>query len=340
MNSILFTEEERQKGINVDQIHPLEYVHARNYQLQNIQQNIQVQRNIQQTNALDSVYLTNLFDQYRKKHLDIQERRKQQERFLNPNHFDTILLNENELTRTKKFQSGSVKEGTFGNTQYISQQDDQNDFKTSQFNVQDSQGEEELTEAELKKQETLRNQLYNEYIEGSELDQNQVIGSVFQRPVTKGEQVIYSVIEQKKEEDNDIKELLSLKKEWLKELNQEIEQINKQNKKLKQKADKSEVCRNTRLLSKLAPSLFTQYHVYFDEIFDALMDDILEEEVEYFNQVEEMEVQQLNEYEKNKNTYKLKEVIRNQSLSSNLFALMDNLEQYAEEFNDKYSDEV
>ena len=33
------------------------------------------------------------------------------------------------------------------------------------------------------------------------------------------------------------------------------------------------------IVAKLAPSLFTQYHVYFDEIFAALIDDLLIEEV-------------------------------------------------------------
>lgn len=93
--------------------------------------------------------------------------------------------------------------------------------------------------------------------------------------------MLYSVIEKEKDSE-DVRELLTLQKDWLKELNEEVAQIHKQNKKLLQRTQRTDVCKNMNIISKLAPSLFTQYHVYFDDIFDALMDDILTEEVIYF----------------------------------------------------------
>jgi len=42
MNTILFTEEELRGGLVVEEAHPLEYVHARNYQFETIQKNLTV----------------------------------------------------------------------------------------------------------------------------------------------------------------------------------------------------------------------------------------------------------------------------------------------------------
>lgn len=44
MNTILFTEEEKRKGIVLEDAHPIEYVNARNHQFEDIQKNVQVQK--------------------------------------------------------------------------------------------------------------------------------------------------------------------------------------------------------------------------------------------------------------------------------------------------------
>jgi hypothetical protein len=42
-------------------------------------------------------------------------------------------------------------------------------------------------------------------------------------------------------------------------------------------------CQNNAFLSKVSNTILSSYMVYFDEIFSALMDELLEEEVVYFN---------------------------------------------------------
>lgn len=70
---------------------------------------------------------------------------------------------------------------------------------------------------------------------------------------------------------------------------------------------KQSECSNNALLSKISNSILSSYMVYFDEIFNALVDDLLEEEVIYFNSLEanyfmnEGEVNGSNKYSKKGN---------------------------------------
>lgn len=67
---------------------------------------------------------------------------------------------------------------------------------------------------------------------------------------------------------------------------------------------KQSECSNNALLSKISNTILSSYMVYFDEIFNALVDDLLEEEVIYFNSLEanyfmnEGEVSGSNKYSK------------------------------------------
>lgn len=60
-------------------------------------------------------------------------------------------------------------------------------------------------------------------MEGNEVDGEEVIGTIFGREVKKGDQIVYSVVENFKKKDTEVKEMLTLKKEWLKELNVEMQ---------------------------------------------------------------------------------------------------------------------
>lgn len=70
---------------------------------------------------------------------------------------------------------------------------------------------------------------------------------------------------------------------------------------------KQSECSNNVLLSKISNTILSSYMVYFDEIFNALVDDLLEEEVIYFNSLEanyfmnEGEVNGSNKYSKKGN---------------------------------------
>lgn len=44
-----------------------------------------------------------------------------------------------------------------------------------------------------------------------------------------------------------------------------------------------ESCKNNELLGKLSSNLVSSYLVYFDEIFNLMMDELLEDEVIYLN---------------------------------------------------------
>ncbi|CAD8127141.1 unnamed protein product [Paramecium sonneborni] len=78
----------------------------------------------------------------------------------------------------------------------------------------------------------------------------------------------------KQEYKNHIKEL--------KQLQREVEQIQQKTK--KPYYPTKEMCRNTNLINKLATPMLNMYNVYFKEIFDALIDDILLEEVQFLNE--------------------------------------------------------
>lgn len=43
--------------------------------------------------------------------------------------------------------------------------------------------------------------------------------------------------------------------------------------------EKKEICKNPKIISKLSGSLLTYYTVYFKEITDALIDDLLLDEI-------------------------------------------------------------
>lgn len=49
---------------------------------------------------------------------------------------------------------------------------------------------------------------------------------------------------------------------------------------------KQSECANNRLLSRMSNGIMSAYMVNFEEIFDCLVDEVLEEEVAYFNSLE------------------------------------------------------
>lgn len=50
--------------------------------------------------------------------------------------------------------------------------------------------------------------------------------------------------------------------------------------------ERQESCRNNALLGRLSSSIISSYMVYFDEIYALLIDEIIEEEVIFLNQLE------------------------------------------------------
>lgn len=85
-----------------------------------------------------------------------------------------------------------------------------------------------------------------------------------------------------KKQDKEVKaEKRQIKKE-INQMKQEIEEIRRKQQKMKG-IEPFQMCQNTKMLSKLSGSLFSMYNIYFQEISDALIDDLLLDEIDYLN---------------------------------------------------------
>ncbi|KRX07377.1 hypothetical protein PPERSA_06992 [Pseudocohnilembus persalinus] len=231
--SIFFDEVNNENNLIYEdkEIHPYNYYQSRQNEMEALKDKANFQDSL--LTGIQNSKLQYFLEEYQQKQRLIEEKFKEENRYLQPDQYDPIF------------------------------DDQEANINIEQLNQQ-QQDEEE------------RKRFYEEFIlkpqQLQEEEEKQMI-------------CIFNTVETEKNKP-ETQYLIEMQKGWLQNINKEIKYMKRHTDKIKKQTQNSIECKNIKLIKKLATTINNSFRVYFDEIFDALMDEILTEEVYFLNELE------------------------------------------------------